>query len=83
MATWHGVQKDGMMLIVSLELLLSRDSVSPHREREAFVFAQPLRWRAIAMVLVVGLRRNQICRKAKAVVYNFGIQGFQSCHYGL
>jgi hypothetical protein len=31
------------VLILSLEVLLSGDSVNPHREREAFVFAQPLR----------------------------------------
>jgi hypothetical protein len=35
------------------------------------------------MVLVAGLRRDQIRRKAEAAVYNFCIQGFQSCHYGL
>jgi hypothetical protein len=42
MATCHGIQKDGMMLILSLEVLLSGDHVNPHREREAFVFGQPL-----------------------------------------
>jgi hypothetical protein len=31
------------------------------------------------MVLVAGLRWNKIHRKAEADVYNFCIQGFQSC----
>jgi hypothetical protein len=35
------------------------------------------------MVLVAGLRQDQIHRKAKAVVYTFCIQGFQSYHYRL
>jgi hypothetical protein len=43
MATWHGAQKDGMVLILSLELLLSVERVNPHLEREVFIFAQPLR----------------------------------------
>jgi hypothetical protein len=43
MTTCHGVQKDGMVLILSLEVLLSGDSVNPHREHEAFVFVQSLR----------------------------------------
>jgi hypothetical protein len=30
-----------MVLILYLEVLLSGDSVNPHREREAFVIAQP------------------------------------------
>jgi hypothetical protein len=34
-------------------------------------------WRAI-VVLVTGLRRDQIYQKAESVAYNFGIQGFQS-----
>jgi hypothetical protein len=38
MATCHGVQKDGMVLILPVELPLSGDSVNPHREREAFIF---------------------------------------------
>jgi hypothetical protein len=32
-----------MVLILSLQVLLSGDSFNPHREREAFIFAQPLR----------------------------------------
>jgi hypothetical protein len=43
MTTYHDVQKDGMVLILSLEVLLSGDSVNPHREHEAFVFVQSLR----------------------------------------
>jgi hypothetical protein len=35
------------------------------------------------MVLLAGLRWDQIYRKAEAVDYDFCIQGFQSCHYGL
>jgi hypothetical protein len=35
------------------------------------------------MVLVAGLKWNQNYQKAEAVVYNFCIQEFQSCHYGL
>jgi hypothetical protein len=31
-----------MVLILSLEVLLSRDSVDLHHKREAFIFAQPL-----------------------------------------
>jgi hypothetical protein len=42
MATRHGVQKDGMVLILSLEVLLSGERVNPHGEREVFIFAQPL-----------------------------------------
>jgi hypothetical protein len=88
MATHHGVHKDGVVFILSLELLISGDSVNPHREHEAFVVTQPLRarllfWRVIAIVLVAGLREEQIRQKAEIVVCNFGSQGFQSFHFGL
>jgi hypothetical protein len=77
-----------MVLILSLEVLLSGDSVNLHREREAFIFTQPLCARVLLLEshshgLVASLRRNQIHRKIEDVVYNFFIQGFQSCHYGL
>jgi hypothetical protein len=39
-------------------------------------------WRAIAKVLVAGLRRDQIRREAEVVVYDLCIPGFQRCHYG-
>jgi hypothetical protein len=47
MTTCHGVPKDGMVLIFSLEVLHLGDSVNPHHEREAFVFALPLRARLL------------------------------------
>jgi hypothetical protein len=38
---------------------------------------------AVAVVLFTRLRRDQIRWKSERVIYNFGIQGFQSCHFGL
>jgi hypothetical protein len=88
MATCHGVQKDGMVLILSLEVLLLGECVNLHLKGEVFVFSQPLHVRLLILEIH---SRGSSCRlrvglnssKAEAVVYNFYIQGFQSCHYGL
>jgi hypothetical protein len=36
---------------------------------------------AIVIVLCIGSRRDQIHRKYERVIYEFDIQGFQSCHF--
>jgi hypothetical protein len=38
---------------------------------------------ALAAILITRLRCDQIHRKAERVSYNFCMQEFQSCHFGL
>jgi hypothetical protein len=38
---------------------------------------------AEVVILFTGLRHDPIRQKAEGAIYNFGIQGFRSCHFGL